>query len=110
MALPRVSLDEGDARDLQQDGVGSPGASRRCGDRLFISYHGTLSSGIDLLLAGDTGLRRCGAPATPNYGCVRGHGDIKWYAGGLLAATGTEQVEEPTHLQRGLRQEAGYLR
>ena len=60
--------------------------------RIFISYHGPDTGGIDRYDLTDAGLRRCPASARASVGCLRGHGSFSLYGDGLLVATGDSVI------------------
>jgi hypothetical protein len=61
---------------------------------VFVSYHGTYTTGIDSFAITGAVAHRCEPSLGPGRGCIQGHGDVELYAGGLLAATGGEYIEE----------------
>lgn len=72
--------------------------------RLFISYHGFDTTGIDTFLISRTGLHRCSSPLGPKDGCIKAHGNIELYAGGLLASEGEGPIYEINAAGRVRRQ------
>jgi hypothetical protein len=73
--------------------------------RLFVSYHGPDTTGIDWLELAPDGPQRCPDAARPGRGCLDAHGGFALHQAGLLAATGTPVVLELDHtgaVRRGL--------
>lgn len=62
--------------------------------RVYISYHGVNTTGIDWFDVMPDGLRRCQSNAPPNRGCIVSHGGLALVSDGrhLLAATGTSVI------------------
>jgi len=56
--------------------------------QLFISYHGSDTTGIDSFDISGDGLHRCQMPVRSDRGCLPGHGGFTFYGDGLLVATG----------------------
>jgi hypothetical protein len=62
--------------------------------RLFLSYHGTRTTGADWLAVEGFALRRCSVQSRPDVGCLNLHGDVAAYGGHVLATTGDGPVVE----------------
>lgn len=60
--------------------------------QLFLSYHGTDTTGIDRFALTETGLARCASAGSPNVGCLRAHGPFALYGDGLLLQHGDESL------------------
>jgi len=60
--------------------------------QLFLSYHGTDTTGIDRFALTETGLARCTSAGPPNVGCLRAHGPFALYGDGLLLQHGDESL------------------
>lgn len=61
--------------------------------RVFLSYHGSDTTGVDwFTLRGQT-LTRCRPPA-PDLACIDSHGDFTPYGSGLLVATGLSAIKQ----------------
>lgn len=56
--------------------------------RLFLSYHGPDTTGVDWFDVTDAGLLRCPAAARTDSGCLGGHGALSLEQDGVLVATG----------------------
>jgi hypothetical protein len=63
------------------------GAVSRTEDRLFVSYHGTTTTGADSV---DSAGRRlgCDEPPRPDEGCLRVHGNVEPLGNGVVGSTG----------------------
>jgi hypothetical protein len=64
---------------------GSVAADER---RLYVSYHGPDTTGLDWFDVTPDGLVRCATPARANFGCIASHGGFALLPHELLAATG----------------------
>jgi hypothetical protein len=62
--------------------------------RIFISYHGTDTSGIDWFTPVGGHLERCQITVPASSGCLRTHGGIAFYGNDVLATTGEGPIEE----------------
>ncbi len=60
--------------------------------RLFVSYHGPDTQGMDIFSIGPSGPQQCQPSPDPSSGCVRLHGDFEVYRDGFLAATGGPEI------------------
>lgn len=62
--------------------------------RIYLSYHGEKTTGIDWFALDANGLHRCTPPRPvfPSSGCIPTHGGFVLHGNGLLAATGTNVV------------------
>lgn len=76
---------------------------------LFISYHGSDTTGIDRFTVGRGGLQRCSSPPSAHpqigAGCLPTHGGFTLDGAAVLAATGTPLILELTQtgrIERGL--------
>jgi hypothetical protein len=56
-------------------------------DRLFVSWHGTSTSGADSV-DGEGRRFGCGEPGRPNEGCLGVHGNVEPLANGVVGSTG----------------------
>lgn len=73
--------------------------------RLYVSYHGPDTTGIDWFDLAPDGPHRCPDGKRPGRGCLDGHGGFVLYQDGLLAATGTPMVlelDQTDAVRRGL--------
>jgi len=61
---------------------------------LYLSYHGSDTTGIDRLALTGRGLRPCPSANPPHVGCIWTHGGFALYGPGLLAMTGEGPIEE----------------
>jgi len=61
---------------------------------LYLSYHGSDTTGIDRLVLTGRGLRPCRSANPPHVGCIWTHGGFALYGPGLLATTGEGPIEE----------------
>lgn len=61
---------------------------------LYLSYHGSDTTGIDRLVLTGQGLRPCLSANQPHVGCIRTHGGFALFGPGLLATTGEGPIEE----------------
>jgi len=72
--------------------------------QLFLSYHGTDTTGIDRFAVTAAGLERCASAGPPNVGCLRGHGPFALYGDGLLLQHGDESLlyatDQDGHVRR----------
>lgn len=83
----------GDGRDwLVYQGAVSPDERT-----LYVSYHGTDTTGIDRFDLGPDGLRRCPSGRRPGTGCIGGHGGFAFSGEGLLVATGDSVILATDH-------------
>ena len=62
--------------------------------RLYLSYHGPDTTGIDWFEVTADGLQRCPASQWANAGCIGGHGGFTLVGDHLLAATGLPVIVE----------------
>lgn len=63
--------------------------------RLFVSYHGTSTSGVDWIDITSGGLERCSKRSPTGEGCVpSAHGGVQAYHDGALVTAGGTQIEE----------------
>jgi hypothetical protein len=63
--------------------------------RIFVSYHGTDTTGVDWFDVDGSRLVRCTKRQRPNVGCISGaHGGFALVDGGLIVATGLRWLEE----------------
>lgn len=61
--------------------------------RLFISYHGSDTTGADFLRISGKRLSRCTVKTRPGQGCIGDvHGNIEAYGAGIVASTGDSHV------------------
>jgi hypothetical protein len=65
--------------------------------RLYVSYHGSNTTGIDWFDVAADGLHRCPASQRPNFGCIGAHGGFMLHDDKLLAATGSTVILEADH-------------
>jgi hypothetical protein len=74
-------------RDTGYDWRVYRGTVARAEDRIFVSYHGTTTTGADSV---DTAGRRrgCGEPARANEGCLGVHGNVEPVGNGVVGTTG----------------------
>jgi len=61
---------------------------------LYLSYHGSDTTGIDRLVLTAGGLRPCSSANPPHVGCIWTHGGFALSGLGLLATTGEGPIEE----------------
>ena len=61
---------------------------------LYLSYHGSDTTGIDRLVLTAEGLRPCPSVNPPHVGCIWTHGGFALSGPGLLATTGEGPIEE----------------
>ncbi len=67
--------------------------------KLFISYHGFDTTGVDAFTISRRGLQRCQSPCCqlpygPRDGCILGHGSMELYGDGLLVSEGNGSIYE----------------
>lgn len=67
--------------------------------KLFISYHGFDTTGVDAFTISRRGLQRCQSPCCqppygPRDGCIPGHGNMELYGDGLLVSEGNGPIYE----------------
>lgn len=69
---------------------------------LFVSYHGTNTTGIDWIKNQPKGLNRCQAHSPAGQGCIYAHGNVEVYKGKLLATLGDPPKVEETGQTGGI--------
>jgi hypothetical protein len=62
--------------------------------KLFISYHGFDTTGVDLFTLSRSGLSRCHSSFGPRDGCIPGHGNAELNGNGLLVSQGNGPIDE----------------
>lgn len=61
-------------------------------DRLYVSYHGPDTTGVDWIDLVPSGAQRCAATTIPGLGCLRTHGGIAVTADELFATNGEGDI------------------
>ena len=73
--------------------------------RLYVSYHGSSTTGIDWFSLTQDSLFRCVTRQSPRTGCIDAHGALRVHQDGLIVATGNADVwvvDSAGHLKRRL--------
>ncbi len=59
-------------------------------DRIYLSYHGPDTTGIDEFTL--AGVRVCASSQDPSVACISGHGGFQFFHGSILVATGGPEI------------------